>query len=150
MHARRLTIAVLAILTGAGCASSPELSHPPSRYGAPTAEAAVRAFLDAVRAEDYAAMARYFGTRQGPAEREFGVAEVEQRMVVLGRLLRHGSYELRREELGRLGSERSRFVADLRGTREGRMRVPVIAVSTPDGRWFVERVAVDEARSDSG
>lgn len=150
MRTRQISLAVLVALVVGACASSGGLTHPPSRYGAPSPEAAVRGFLDALQTEDYERMARHFGTREGPAEEEFGIAHVEQRMVILGGLLQHESYELRRENLSALGPERTRFVAVLRGTREGRLRVPVISVSTPDGRWFVERVAVDELETGSG
>lgn len=143
--------AVIAVLAGlalssvlAGCASSGRaLSGDPSSYGAISARGAAEAFLEAARQREYTAMGRHFGTREGPAEARLGLGEIEQRMIVLAGLLRHDGARLRREDLARLGEHRTRFVASLSGTRRGRVSVPLVTVTTPRGRWFVERVGVD-------
>ena len=127
-----------------GCASSSGgLSGDPAEYGSPTAEMAVTRFLEAAREQDFQAMSRQFGTRQGPAESTMGVNEAEQRMMVLGGLLRHDDFDLERRDLARVGPHRTRFVATVRGTRKGTVRLPVIAVETAEGRWFVERLVMD-------
>lgn len=133
-----------------GCASAGGgLSAEPSAYGSSSARAAVAAFLEAARERDYTAMGRLFGTRDGPAEQRLGVAEVEQRMIVLAGLLEHEEADLRRQDLAQLGPGHARFVAALGGTRQGRVDLPVVAASTPDGRWFVERIDVNAlGRSD--
>lgn len=143
---RRLAAVLLAAVSFplAGCASSSGgLSGDPADYGSPTAEVAVSRFLDAARQQDYQAMSRQFGTREGPAEARLGVAEVEQRMMVLGGLLRHDGFRMERRDLARIGPRRARFVATLSGTRNGTVQVPVVAVETPEGRWFVERLVMD-------
>ncbi len=133
-----------AALPLAGCASSTGgLSDDQADYGSPTAEVAVDRFLEAAGQKDYQAMRRQFGTRQGPAEADLGVNEVEQRMMVLGGLLEHDSFEIQRRDLARIGPHRARYVATVRGTRNGTVQVPVIAVQTADGRWFVERLVMD-------
>ena len=103
----------------------------------------MEAFLEAARQREYTTMGRHFGTREGPAEARLGLGEVEQRMIVLAGLLGHGDARLRRRDLARLGEHRARFVAIMTGTRRGRVAVPVVAVVTSRGRWFVERVGVD-------
>ena len=143
----RLAAAVLAaglVPLLSGCASSTGgLSGDPADYGGPTAEVTVTRFLEAAGREDYQAMSRQFGTREGPAERRLGIAEVEQRMMVLGGLLAHEGFGLERRDLARIGPGRARFVATLRGTQDGTVQVPVVAVQAADGRWFVERLVMD-------
>ena len=127
----------------AGCASAGRgLSGDPSSYGAASARGAVEAFLDAAREREYTVMGRHFGTREGPAEARLGRGEGEQRMIVLAGLLGHDEARLRRADLAGLGEHRTRFVAALTGTRQGRVSVPVVAVATARGRWFVERLDV--------
>lgn len=141
-------LATAVALWTVGCASSTGgLAGEPADYGSPTAEMAVTRFLDAARQEDYKAMSRQFGTRKGPAEEKIGVAQVEQRMMVLGGLLGHENFALERRDLAQVGPHRTRYVATMEGTRNGTVRVPVIAVQTPDGRWFVERVVMDALTS---
>lgn len=128
----------------AGCASSSGgLSGDPAQYGSPTGEVAATRFLEAANRRDYQAMSRQFGTRKGPAESTMGVNEVEQRMMVLAGLLRHDGFDLQRRDLARIGPHRARFVATMRGTRRGTVRLPVITVQTEEGRWYVEQLVMD-------
>lgn len=120
---------------GAGAESGTDL------YGAESSEAAIGRFLDAARLRDYAAMARLFGTDEGPAERRWGRTETEQRMFVLAGLLAPRAWELRPNPVaGPDGA--SRWMVDLMGTRNGDVSVPFFIVS--DGnRWFVERIGTE-------
>jgi hypothetical protein len=125
-----------------GCASSksragttPSGQSASTVYGASSAEEAVRSFLDAAQAQQYGQMRRLFGTNGGPAENEWGVQEVEQRMVVLSGMLLHQAYSLRPLEL-------RGFVATIIGTRYGNANVPFTVVLA-DGRWYVEQLGVD-------
>lgn len=120
-----------------------DLSAAPSAYGSPTPRAAVRTFLSAANRKDYQAMGRQFGTAAGPAEAAMGVAELEQRMVVLAEVLRHDQITLERADLAQLGPDRTRYVVQMTGTRNGRVRVPVVTVGTEEGRWYVERLDID-------
>lgn len=127
-----------------GCASgsggSAVTSDAASSYGAPTAEAAVRGFLQALRNHDYPAMARYFGTESGPAEEKWGVEEVEQRMLVLAGILDHDGAELRPSRRTVPDRDQRRFVLSLTGTRYGAVDLPVVAARWREGQWFVERI----------
>lgn len=111
-------------------------------YGASSAEEAVRSFLDAAQAQAYGQMRRLFGNNSGPAENEWGVQEVEQRMVVLSGMLLHQSYSLRPLELGYMREDQRGFVATIIGTRYGNANVPITVVLA-DGRWYVEQLGVD-------
>ena len=87
-------------------------------------------------------MRRLFGTANGPAEDEWGVQEVEQRMVVLSGMLLHQSYSLRPLELGYMREDQRGFVATIIGTRYGNANVPITVVLSA-GRWYVEQLGVD-------
>ncbi len=110
-------------------------------YGSLSAESAVAQFLDAAQRNDYQLMSRLFGTADGPAVNEHGVAEVEQRMFILASLLRHGSYDLRQMLLTE-AEGKTRIIADMVGTRNGNVSVPFITTSNR-GRWFVEQILTD-------
>ena len=130
----------------AGCASRGDAGTRPGMdiYGAESAEAAIARFLDAARLRDYPAMARLFGTDEGPADRRWGRAETEQRMFVLASLLAPRAYELRPNPVSAAGGA-SRWMVELTGTRNGDVSVPFLIVS--DGsRWFVERIGTEGLR----
>lgn len=144
---RRGTLTLLTLLASAAvgaCGGSPSSS--PAAYGAPSAEQAVRTFLEALNRQDYPLMARHFGTREGPAERKWGTEEVEQRMLVLSGLLEHRGYSLRRARLTESGAHRRRFMVTLEGTRYGTVTLPVVSVRSGSGRWFVERIDTSPLR----
>lgn len=141
---------LLALALWAGCAGGGgELTHSPSAYGAPTAEQAVRTFLEAADAGEYPRMGQMFGTGDGPAEARLGVTNVEQRMVVIAGLMEHESFELEPSRLTEPDPDRRRFVVVLRGSRQGTVNVPVFAVRSGEGRWFVERVDTDPLTTNS-
>lgn len=127
----------------AACATSGGLVGNPADYGSASPEIAVTTFLEAVQEEDYTVMGQQFGTRKGPAEERMGISEVEQRMVVLAGLLRHRSHQLRRSDLARLGEDRRRFMVRLSGTQNGTVEVPIVAVRSSEGRWFIQQIDVD-------
>ncbi|MFQ5689718.1 MAG: hypothetical protein ACE5HQ_05550 [Gemmatimonadota bacterium] len=124
-----------------GCASGGGPVTGGEAYGAVSPEAAVHAFLDAAKISDYRGMARYFGTKDGPAVKKLGTQEVEQRMLVLSRLLRHTGYALRPSGFTETGN-RVRFLVSIAGTRNGNVTVPFVTVPS-HGRWFVEQIVTD-------
>jgi len=144
-------IAVIAMAAAgfalAGCASrgGAGTEYGADPYGAESAEAAIGRFLEAARLRDYAAMARLFGTDDGPAEHRWGRAETGQRMFGLAGLLAPGGYEVRPNPVSGAGGA-SRWMGDLTGTRNGAVSVSFFIVS--DGsRWFVERVGTEGLRT---
>jgi hypothetical protein len=146
-------VLLLSVLTWGACSSSTRHADAPipgqQIYGADTSEAAVRAFLDAAAADDYPRMWAVFGTAKGPAVEEFGIAETEARMVVLARLLRNGSYEMRVANLASYGPDRVRYEVRLEGTRKGSVVVPVLTVPDGRARWFVEQLDMGPLTSGS-
>lgn len=136
----------IATLTLTACGSSARRSSAPGfpadrqAYGAETSEAAVRTFLDAAAADDYPRMWAVFGTEDGAAIIQFGVEEIEARMIILSRLLRNNGYELRVQNLASYGPNRVRYVVQLLGTRNGNVVLPVLTVPDSGNRWFVEQI----------
>jgi hypothetical protein len=147
----------------AGCASS----GPPSPRAASTEPAqSVARFLEAANTGDLEAMARIFGTADGPVARGVGNpvscafrrmgswmglgspcttwAELEVRMNLIALVLRHESYRLRGESQvpGRRRPTR-RIGVDLDQGREQFADVPFLVVQTGDGRWLVEEVGLE-------
>ncbi len=149
----RLTLVALTTVALAACGSSrgagsggsgaPDVSAPAGGYGAESAESAITRFLDAAQAENYEGMWTVFGTSEGPAIERFGVQEIESRMVILARLLKHEGYELRLANLAGLGPDRSRYEVRMRGTRKGNVMVPFVTAHDDRGRWYVERLQAD-------
>ncbi len=136
-----IALPVLALVFS-GCASSGGEVPVDTTYGAASAEDAVRRFLDAAQEQEYSRMRELFGTRDGPAERKWGVQDVEQRMVVLSGMLLHQSYSLRPLELGYIGENQRTFVAMITGTRYGTVTLPITTIQAKSGRWFVEQLGV--------
>lgn len=140
--------AALAAAVAVGACAGARLSRDASVYGAPTAEAAVRGFLDAASRGAYPRMGRLFGTRRGPAESRLGVADVERRMVVVAGLLdlEAGPVPLLPSPLTEPDPARRRFRAAVdRPSGTGTVGLPVVAVRAGDGRWFVERLELAPA-----
>ncbi len=133
----------LLALVFSGCASTGGEVSVDSTYGAASAEEAVRRFLGAAQEQEYSRMRELFGTRGGPAERKWGVKDVEQRMIVLSGMLVHQSYSLRPLELGYIGENQRSFVARITGTRYGTVTLPITTIQAKSGRWFVEQLGVD-------
>lgn len=135
-------LVVLAAGTTSSC-STRSASQSDSTKGAATAELAARGFLDGANSDDYTSMGLLFGTDKGPAVDQFGVTDVEQRMIFLASILKHESYELRQADLAMLGPDRVRWEATMTGTRKGTVVVPVVTVPDRHGRWYVERLNLD-------
>ena len=144
-HARGAVTGLLLVLAacGSGGSQGAGVASPVGGYGAESSEAAVVQFLDAAQAEDYRGMWAVFGTAEGAAIERFGVAEVEPRMVVLSRLLKHRDYELRLADLAGLGPDRTRYEVRMVGTRKGDVVVPFVTTHDDRGRWYVEQLQAD-------
>ncbi len=143
---RRYGVAVLAaamvVATVSGC-STRTSTQGGADHGASTSEMAVRGFLDGANADNYQQMSDLFGTDKGPAVDQFGVTDIEQRMIFLAGILKHESYDLQQANLAQLGPDRIRWEARMTGTRKGSVVVPVVTVPDRAGRWYVEILNLD-------
>jgi hypothetical protein len=104
---------------------------------------AVERFLQLAHDRQYAQMGWVFGTAQGAVIQSWPLAEVEQRMYALARLLEHDSFVVGPSAAvpGRIGAA-ERFQVQLR-TDTRLYQVPFTVVRGPNQRWFVEQVAVE-------
>jgi len=143
-------VSLAAAACGGSGSSAGQVSAPVEGYGAVTSDGAIMRFLDAAQAENYAGMWAVFGTAEGPAIERFGVQEIEPRMVVLSRLLKHEDYELKLSNLAGLGPNRARYEVRMTGTRKGSVMVPFITTHDARGRWFVEQLAADRLSGSGG
>ena len=103
--------------------------------GATSAAAAITAFLEAARVPEVSAMARLFGTANGPITAREGSNEVEKRMRALACYLTHDGARVV-EDLPGVGAGRA-VTVELR-QRELTRRARFNTVPGPRGRWFVE------------
>lgn len=157
---RLLPLAAAVVVVGCGSAATPAGPAPPAG-----AADAVELFIEAAGRRDHAAMARLFGTADGPigdrggtlgcAFRKAGSwirlgarcleqGEVELRMDVIAGILRHESYRVR---LGGAVAGRGRAAVRVdvelkRGTRRA-VEVPFVVIRTGGGAWLVEQVGLD-------
>lgn len=154
----------LLLLGAAACASSP--SGPPERMAGVAPMLSVERFLQAANVGDLEAMARIFGTAEGPiADRtgnSFSCAfkrmgswiglgdpclswsEVELRMNAIAMILEHDDYRVRGEaNVPGRSRPTTRIGVDLARADEEFPDVPFVVVQTSGGRWLVEEIGLE-------
>lgn len=119
------------------------------RTGAPapvSPEAAVRSFLNAVKANSLSAMAETWGTARGPAVGYMDRTELEQRLMVIRAYLDHESFEILGSPPTDLAQQNAqRRVVQVRLTRKGCQPVVPFTV-IPYGRgWLVTDIDLSAA-----
>ncbi|NIM48468.1 MAG: hypothetical protein GTN62_02135 [Gemmatimonadales bacterium] len=109
-------------------------------------EAAVRAFLGAVRANSLVAMGEIWGGSRGPASAYMDPAELEQRLTVMRIYLEHEQYEiLPPGESGITGDRSRERIVRVQLTRKGCTPVvPFTVVKWRDG-WLVSNFDIAAA-----
>jgi hypothetical protein len=147
----------------AGCASS----GPPSpRMAGGQPMLSVERFLEAANTGDLEAMARIFGTSDGPIAESLGNpfscafrrigswirvsdrcsswADVELRMNAIALVLRHDAYRIR-SEAQVPGRQRPtvRVGVDMEEGTNAYPDVPFVVVQAGDGRWLVEQIGLE-------
>ena len=148
---------LLATVAGCGGTAGQAVPAPP-----PEPARAVEMFLEAAGRRDHTAMARLFGTVDGPigdrggtlgcafrkagswirlGERCLEEREVELRMDVIAGILRHDAYRVRSEgAVAGRGRAAIRVGVDLERGGQGAVEVPFVVVRTKGGAWLVEEV----------
>jgi hypothetical protein len=171
MTGRKLTFCIVAALSLTACARAPSVSS--GRVAGVQPMLSVERFLQAANTGDLEAMARIFGTADGPiAERTgnalscpfkrlgswFGLGdpclswvEIELRMNVIAQLLRHDDYRLRSEAPvpGRT-RQTTRVGVDLVQGANQFVDVPFLVVLASDGRWLVEEIGLERVTAVDG
>lgn len=145
-----------------GCATS---GSSPQMAGTQP-QISVERFLQAANSRDLDAMARIFGTDEGPiadqARSGLGCAfrrvgswlrlssrctswqDIEIRMNTIAYILRHDRYQVRSESTvaGRQ-AQTIRVGVDLEWGRESYPDVPFVVVQTREGRWLVQEIGLE-------
>ncbi len=130
------SIAILAIaLTGPSCGGR---GNEPPAPSAP--EAAVRGFLNAVRANSLLAMGDLWGTAKGRASRSMDRDELEERLTVIRIYLKHEEFEILQPEEALPRGELNTRVVRVRLTRAGCAPVVPFTVVRWRGGWLVSSI----------
>lgn len=145
---RRLVpmLVLLALACGGGQAGSSPVAPAPK---ADAPDAAVRNFMEAVADSNIARMARYWGTRNGPAAETRQPADWEQRLGITQIFLRRSPYKIVRIDEVAGVPERRVVQVDLErkdadGTSCTRT-IPVTVVDAKDHGWVVTAIDLSVA-----
>lgn len=159
---RRLLIFALPVLLAAGCATR---SAGDGEMAAVAPMMSVERFLQAANSRDLDAMARLFGTPDGPiadtgstlgcgfkkvfswiglGEACTSAQDVELRMDAIARILQHDDYRIESESRvpGRQDPT-TRVSVNVDVGNETVRDVPFFVVQTSEGRWMVEQIGLE-------
>jgi hypothetical protein len=103
----------------------------------------VEQFMRAANAKDLDAMARMFGTTEGPVFGRWPKDEIEKRMYVISTELKHEDFAVTAEQIvpGR-GTDATKLTVKIR--KDGKdYNVPFTLVRYKDTRWLVEQIGID-------
>jgi limonene-1,2-epoxide hydrolase len=131
------------VVATAACATRTE-SRPTGAGDGVAASLVVEQFLAAANANDLDAMARVFGTKEGPVGESLTVEQRDEWLFAIASVVRHDDYELAgtgivpgRRDVATLINVRMRF-----GERQ--VVVPFTVVRTARWGWLVEQVDLEK------
>jgi hypothetical protein len=108
-------------------------------------EAAVRSFLNAVKANSLSAMGETWGSSRGPAVQYMDRAELEQRLTVIRAFLEHDKFEILGFQTGVAPANDQKRVLRVRLTRKGCEPVVPFTVTPYGGGWLVTDIDLSAA-----
>jgi len=108
-------------------------------------EAAVRSFLNAVKANSLSAMGEAWGSSRGPASSYMDQAEMEQRLTVIRAFLEHEKFEILGSQAGVTPGSEPKRVVQVRLTRKGCEPVVPFTVIPFRGGWLVSDIDLSAA-----
>jgi hypothetical protein len=140
-------LAIVVLLVGAACRRqtvvTTNVTPRDIATGGATPREALKAFLDAAKAQDLQAMSLVWGTKNGPAAATMDRAALEQREVILACYLKHDTYRIV-SETPAAADER---VIDTELTFKNLTRSSNFSLTPgPDNRWFVRSFDADALR----
>jgi hypothetical protein len=142
---------IVLVMLAAACGRQVQTSMPPrtaanrAGAGAASAEAAVAAYMTAVKNQDLQAMGSVWGSRDGSVldTKVIPADEIERRELIILCFMRHDSYRVLAEAPAVEGKRV--FATEL--SRGGLTRsTNFVVVQGPAGRWFVESVDLEPLR----
>ncbi|MDQ6612318.1 MAG: hypothetical protein M3Y64_07790, partial [Gemmatimonadota bacterium] len=142
---RKILIAV-AVLLVAACSSNPRpgttVSHQSgtgATSGAPTAKAAVEAFMAAVKGQDLQRMSMLWGTEKGLARDQMSRDDLEKRLVVMQCTMTHDSWMFTGKPTLLRSSYEQDFEIELH-QKNFKAQTTVTTVKGAGERWYVKNV----------
>ena len=134
---------VLTLVAAVSACTTQQISpRPTGGFASVAPMLSVERFLQAANSEDYAVMARLFGTHSGPVQQDPRGMEI--RMQAVAEILSHDDFEIvsDRREPGR-EYPTTRIGVDV--TKGGRVfpEVHFFVVQTDDGVWLVEEIDLE-------
>ncbi len=108
-------------------------------------EAAVRSFLNAVKANSLSAMAQSWGSSRGPASSYMERAELDQRLTVIRAFLEHERFEILETQAGGTAVADGRRTVKVRLARKGCTPVVPFTVAPYRGGWLVTDIDLSAA-----
>ncbi len=166
-HPTKLVCVLAALTLLVGCASS---GPPSSQMAGPEPQLSVERFLQAANARDLEAMARIFGTADGPITNRTGSSvgcaarrmgswiglsdrcmswqDIEVWMDTVAYILRHDEFRMRSEDrvAGRTHPT-TRVGVDLKQGQREFANIPFVVVRTSSGEWLVEEIGLERITS---
>ncbi len=108
-------------------------------------EAAVRAFLNAVKAGSLSAMGETWGSTRGPASSYMDRIELEQRLTVIRAFLQHEQFEILESQAGVTSPGDRKRSVQVRLTRRGCTPVVPFTVVPYGSGWLVSDIDLSAA-----
>ena len=140
MRALSRSLGPLALLALGACGGGSRL--------APTApvepEAAIRGFMDAVKANSFVAMSELWGTSKGPAVRWMDRQLLDQRLTVMHAYLVHETFEIHPPKASRSQAQGERAF-EVTITRKGCSSAVPFTLVAFGGGWLVKAVDLGAA-----
>lgn len=108
-------------------------------------EAAVRGFLNAVKANSLTAMGELWGSARGPARSYMKRDELDQRLTIIRTYLEHETFEILESQAAMPAGPDGRRSLQVRLTRRGCTPVVPFAVVPYGGGWLVSDIDLSAA-----
>lgn len=132
-----------------GCAAVAGLlvacGRPPSAAAPASPEAAVRGFLNAVKANNLAAMSDLWGSPRGPARSYMGREEMDQRLAVIRTYLEHERFEILHSQGVLAAAAGGRRSLQVRLVRNGCTPVVPFTLVPYGGGWLISDIDLSAA-----
>ncbi len=108
-------------------------------------EAAVRSFLNAVKANSRTAMGELWGSARGPARSYMKSDELDQRLTIIRTYLDHETFEILESQVAAPAGPDGRRSVPVRLTRRGCAPVVPFTVVPYGGGWLVSDIDLSAA-----
>lgn len=138
-QAFRRTLLLAGTVLAAACGGRSSIIPPASP------EAAVRGFMNALKANSLSAMGEVWGSQRGPATTYMNREELDQRLTIIRRILDHERFEILESQGGTTSGQDGRRTVQVRLTRRGCTPVVPFTVLPYGGGWLISDIDLSAA-----